>query len=484
MGISNLYNIGMSGVRAQRLAIDVTGQNIANVNTEGYSRQRVIMREDVSGSQLGSGVTVSSVQRSYDMLLQRQLVNGAATLSQSEVEQSALQRIEPLFNEIGSDGLGKALSDYFNAWQDLSLNPTGAAEQQSVYLRGQLVTDTFHQVSDGLQATVSIANDSLTEITEGISDDAANIARLNEMIVSADILGSGSSNELRNQRDLLVQQLSEKAGITYFENRDGSVDVKLANYDLVIANKSAIVYNTPQNSAQPSSIYITPLGSPPKSSGGVAPDTLIYSQAGVAAGTNQLGYQGELGGTLHVRDVTMPDIEGKLDAIANKLVTDINTAHASGFYFDGAGVEQAGGNFFDPAMTTAAGIKLASTLTAGTIATGNQWADPPTNSIPASHVPGNNSNAAYIASLQKSVVGNSYTSLVSEIGVRMSNAENTATTNASFMRQIGNLRESNSGVSLDEELTNLVKYQRAFEGSAKLISTATEMLDTILGLVR
>jgi flagellar hook-associated protein 1 len=489
MAISNIFNIGAAGVRAQRLAIEVTGENIANVNTEGYSRQQVQFTEDTTnfsnGFLLGSGVRVADIQRSYDALLQQQLVTGGSASEQSQVEQSAMQRIEPLFNELGSDGLGKAISDYFVAWQDLSLNPTGAAERQAVYTRGQTLTDTFHQVSGSLQATVSIANASLSEITAGISGMAANIARLNGMITATEQLGNPySANELRDQRDLLVQQLGGKAGITYYENRDGTVDIKLAGYELVVGQRYAEVYNAPANSAQPASIYITPVGTPPVNNGATPPDAQIYSQANVAINGNPLNFLGELGGTLRVRDVIIPEFQVKVDAIANSLVTSMNAAHASGFYFDAAGVQQVGGNFFDPAQLTASGIRLAATLTQTTIAAGNQWADPPTNTVPASQVPGNNSNAKYIASLQTSSVGNSYTALVSEIGVKVQTAENSARNNENFMRQISNLRESHAGVSLDEELTNLVKYQRAFEGSAKLINVATEMLDTVLGLVR
>lgn len=479
MGISTLYTIGISGVRAQRLAIDVTGQNIANVNTDGYSRQRVILQETVPGSvgdmYIGGGVTVTAVQRSYDRLIQRQLVDGGTSLAEAKVEESALQRIEPLFNELGTDGLGKAINEFFNAWQDLSLNPTGAAERQNVFLKGQILTDAFHQTSSGLSATVSIANDSLTDITSAISDIAANIARLNEMIVSSEQLGSGSANELRDQRDLYVRQLSEKVGVTTYENRDGSVDISVAGYDLVVGNTYASLYNIPRNSATPASIYITPLGNPPRQSGGVAPDTLLYSAAGVSAGTNLLQYTGELGGTLKVRDLTIPDIKGKLDAIANQIVTTVNAAHGGGFYFDSLGAPQAGGPFFDPLQLTAAGIRLSPTLTPQTIAAA---------APPGSLVPGNNANALAIAGLKESAVGNSYTSLVSEIGTRVANSENVVKTNEAFMLQMKNLRESTSGVSLDEELTNLVKYQRAFEGSAKLINVATEMLDTVLGLIR
>lgn len=479
MAISTLYNIGITGVRAQRLAIDVTGQNIANVNTEGYSRQRVVMAEEVSGTGggyiLGSGVSVTEIQRSHDRLIQRQLVGAETDLAEAQVEERALQRIEPLFNELGADGLGGAIDDFFNAWQDLSLNPTGAAERRSVHLRGEILTDSFHQVSSGLSAAVSIANDSLAELTGSISGIAAEIARLNEMIVSMEQLGSGSGNELRDQRDLYLRQLAGKAGISYRELGDGSVEVTLAGHQLVSGSRYASLYSVPVNSAVPASIYITPLGNPPRQSGGVSPDTLIYSQAGVAAGTNQLSYSGELGATLKVRDVTIPEIQEKLDAIAANIVSTVNGAHTAGFYFDALGAPQAGGNFFDPLQVTASGIRLDPSLTPATIAAAKG---------PGTILPGNNANAREIAGLKESAVGTGYTALVSEIGVRVSEAEKVVRTRDTFMLQMKNLRESVAGVSLDEELTNLVKYQRAFEGSAKLINVATEMLDTILGLIR
>ncbi len=554
MSISNLYNIGMTGVRAQRLALDVTGENIANVNTEGYSRQQVIFTEDNvttnGGFQLGTGVKVTAIQRSYDALLQLQLVNGGSAEQRAVVEQSALQRVEPLFNELGADGLGKAIADYFGAWQDLSTNPTGSAERQAVYTRGQILTDTFHQVDSGLTATKTIANDSLAEITASITDMASNIARLNGMITTSEQLGSGTgANELRDQRDLLVRQISEKAGISYRENSDGTVDVQLAGNELVVGDKYAKVYNSPPNSATLSSIYMTTVGTPPVSKG-VATDMTIYSPTSTS---NQLSYLGELGGTLNVRDHIIPDIKAKVDLIASSLANQVNTTHNLGSYFDATGAAQPGGIFFaDATPITATNIALDPALTAGKIAAATG---------PGTLVPGNNANALNIAALlttplpsqtytlsgtvNSKVVtstvalpglfkgmlvagggfpdgttivsidnsaspnvsltlsnalppaspptvltfsfpapGSKYTALVSEIGVAVQSANNVAANHQSFMRQITNLREANSGVSLDEELTNLIKYQRAFEGSAKLINTATEMLDIILGMVR
>lgn len=170
--------------------------------------------------------------------------------------------------------------------------------------------------------------------------------------------------------------------------------------------------------------------------------------------------------------------------MASKLVTAVNTQHALGYGTDGT----TGNNFFAPAGTAAASIALSGTLTVAKVA-----AALPTATDPAPTSSGNNGNALKLADIQKTslafTTGNAtfsgyYSALVGKVGTDTQGAQNTASQGEAFLKQLNNLRESNAGVSLDEELTNLTKYQQAFQGSAKVINVATEMLDTVLGLVR
>ncbi|MGE3551219.1 MAG: flagellar basal body protein, partial [Geobacter sp.] len=142
MGISAAFEIGKSGLKIFQVAAEVTSENIANVNTPGYSRQRVVLQTAPptthNGFPLGTGVRVQTVERYYDSLLQKQLVNASATSSYNSTKAEVLQQIEPVFNEIAQEGLGTEITKFFNSWQDLSLNPTGQAERQAVLSRAQI----------------------------------------------------------------------------------------------------------------------------------------------------------------------------------------------------------------------------------------------------------------------------------------------------------------------------------------------------------
>jgi flagellar hook-associated protein 1 len=495
MGIDTLFTIATSGLTAQRLAIEVTSENITNVNTAGYSRQitqfETGQTNTANGFALGTGVRVAAVQRSYDGLLQKQIVDGNSTYQQNLARQKALQQIEPLFNELTNDGLGKTVQDFLGSWHDLALNPQGSAERQTLVARAQTMTDAFHQVNSSLQDVQKNADASLPVIADDISAKAQKIASLNMQILETEHLGV-NANELRDQRDLQLQELAKKVGITYADNASGSVVVKLAggqtlvdggNYAQVYAKTNAAV--TPLND-----LFVTSVGNPPPLAN-AAIDTNVSATIGGSG--NALG---ELGGVLQVRDSIVPQLQANLDEMAFNLANQVNTLHATGFGLDSS----TGLNFFTPAASgplpaaaaTFAGYSSAIQINGAV--TGNLDKIAAADADPAAGGTGNNNNALALAALKttgvafsngsSATISSYYTSLVSDVGIRVQGATNTASQGENFLRQLGSLRESNAGVSLDEELTNLIKYQKAFEGSARLVTTATTMLDTVLGLIR
>lgn len=550
MGIENIMNIGATGINVNRLAIEVTSENIANVNTDGYSRQRTILETGpttlANGFPLGSGVKLAAVQRSYDGLLQLQLVNNTSTYNQSLSRQTALQQLEPLFNELTSDGLNDSMQQFFNAWQDLSVNPQGIPERQAVLTRAQIMVDNFQQVSTGLTDTQKTVNDMLTGITADISDKAKNIATLNSQISQAEQSGA-NANELRDKRDLLIRQLSEDVGVSYFEAQDGTVSVSLpGGEELVTGYLYRTVY--PSSSAT-SAIMITPLGNPPPSSDSTTGTDIT---ATVGGSNNSLG---KIGGILEVRDSVIPGYLDKLNELANAVAREVNTLHESGYGLNGS----TGNDLFTVSSTTLAGTTTGSSnvisnidttglsvgmavsgpgIPAGTIITATPYSSPPAaahsitlstattsantnanyifsgvnsatlsvaitdlNDLAASSTDpasssggaGNNENALSIAQIWETSLtfssgstslGGFYNAFTSTVGVDLQSVNNEVSQGEAFLRQLDNLRESNSGVSLDEELTNLIKYQRAFQGCSKVLNTATEMLDTVLDMVR
>jgi flagellar hook-associated protein 1 FlgK len=476
MGINNLLNIATSGVTMARVAMEVTSENIANVNTPGYSRQKTIFATapviSANGFPLGTGVQLATVQRSHDELLQLQLVKGNSQYGESETKQTALSQIEPFFNEVINDGLGQSMEDFFNSWQDLSVTPQGSAERQAVLSRSQVLVDIFHQMNTNLNDSLSSADRSLEGITSEITDKAKNIASLNEQILQTERLG-GNANELRDQRDYLTQELAKKVGVSYSEQNDGTLTATLpGGAPLVQGNSFATLSTEVDAGTGLNKIMLAPVG------GGASSDVT----ATIGGTDNRLG---EIGGTLQVRDEIVPGYLAKLDEMARQLVTNVNSQHSSGYGLDGTQ-----NNFFDPAKATSADIALNPALTINKIAAAGQ--DPTTVSGP-----GDNRSALALAQLKSasfsftvdgkttsSTISSFYNGFVSSVGIDTENATNSTAQNGNFLRQLNALRESNSGVSLDEEMANLIKYQRAFEASAKVINTASEMLDTVMGLIR
>lgn len=461
MGLSAAMEIGKNGLTIYRVASEVTSENIANVNTPGYSRQRVLLETAPptthNGFPMGTGVKIATVERYYDGLLQQQLVKAQTTQGFDTTKSSVLQQIEPTFNEVANDGLGAAITNFFGAWQDLTLNPAGAAERQAVLSRTQILSDNFKAVSTTLTDAINTQNSALVPLTDSINATLKNIAQLNEQIKTTELV-SGNANEIRDQRDQLVRDLSKQIGITYTENSDGTTDIKYADGGAaLVTGADAGAFSLAVNAG--TGLYDVSVTPP----GGVA--------ALVAPAT------GQLGATVALRDTVIPGYLAKVDALASTIATEVNTQHKLGFDLSGA----AGVDFFTG--TTAATISLNSAGITGTdkiAASGNAL------------LLGDNSNALNLAQLQgkqamsagTATFGSYYNGLVSLIGLDVQSSKNTVTQDEAFTRQLTTLRESNSGVSLDEELTNLVKYQRSYQASAKLITTATEMMDTVINLIR
>jgi len=502
MGINAIFSTAASSLAAQRIALDVTGENIANVNTEGYSRQRVIMdtatpTTHISGFPLGSGVNVTAVQRMYDNVLNKQINDGVSVQGNSEQRLSSLKQLEPYFNELTGNALGDAMQGLADAWQSLSVNPAGLAERQAVLGRATILTDTFHQINNSITNVQTFADQNITSVTTDITQKAKEIANLNSQILTTE-QASGNANELRDKRDLLIQQLSKQVGVTFAEQPNGTVTVKLlgspptGGQDLVNGINYATVYtnqvaNTPVTA---NTVRITATGNPPPAN---TPATDANVTTTIGGPNNSLG---QLGGLLIARDSTgpggMPGYLAKLDELAYNLAQQTNAVHAVGWNLNNA----TGIDFFSPVTATAPPAPAAtfagySGLINVAISDSNAIAAADTN--PLTGGTSNNKNALLLKDLANTPVafsggvlvstGSYYNALVSSVGVDVQSATNQAAQNAGFVRQLSTLRESNSGVSLDEELINLMKYQKAFEGAARVINTATQMLDTIMGLI-
>jgi flagellar hook-associated protein 1 FlgK len=483
MSLMGILEIGNASLLAQKTALEVTGENIANVNTPGYSRQTAVLETASAGYDRylssGNGVKVSTVQRSYDRFLMTQIKAESSANGEMTTTQSYLQRIEPLFNDIASDGLGKSLQDFFNAWQDLSMNPQGAAERQSVLATAQSLVDDFHRISSSLNTIKSDANQSLVSITSDINQKTRQIADLNTKIMMTEQKG-GNANALRDTRDQLVNDLAGKVGINYFEEASGAVVVSLAGGPQLVDGTTAASLTLAPDAANTNfyNVFITP------AAGGSATDVtplLVRSD----------GRSGELGGAIAVRDTLVNGFLSDLDELATSIASQLNGLHAAGYGTTGT----TGIDFFTPPpapvppATFTSGYSWTMALNVTNI---NDIAAADADPTAGSGT-GNNINAQRIADLKDvslSLTGGSatltgfYAALVGKVGLSVQTTEKGLAQNGAVMQQLDRLRESTSGVSLDEELAALIRYQKAFEGAAKLISTGQDMLDTVLNMVR
>ncbi len=466
MSLGAVLEIGKSGLQIFQVCAEVTSENIANVNTPGYSRQRVLLESappsTANGFSLGTGVRISTVERYYDALLQKQLVNGGTTTSYDLTKSQVLQQVEPVFNEIAQEGLGTAMSAYFNSWEDLSLNPTGMAERQAVISRGQILVDQFHYIDRTLSDTITMQNEAIPPIADDVNRILNNIGLLNGQIKVTELI-TGNANEMRDERDYLVRQLSDQMGVKYTENSDGTTDIYVSrsgtDYYLVQGSQ----YGSLSLSAPPANYTVTV--------------NAVGGSTAVVDGNMYTGSNGgELWATLELRDTDIPDYKTQVNTLAAQMVGQVNAIHAASF--TPAGVT--GINFFDPLGTTASTIELNVTATTQIAASASAT------------TPGDNSRAVVMAQLANvntmsagtTTFSGYYNSLVAQVGLDVQSSQTVLTQDEAFMKQLTTLRDSNSGVSLDEELANLITYQRSYQASAKLITTAEAMLDTLLNMVQ
>lgn len=459
--IYGILTIGKDALLTQQRGIDVTGQNIANVNTPGYSRQRVVMETkeplDFFPGQIGTGVRAQGIERIYDRFIGLQMSAEQEQVGLWEARLGGLEKVEMIFDESTGYGLNEAMSEFWNAWQDVSDNPSGQAERVALQAKSETLADQFQKITGDLEEVQEDMDASVSGTLEEINLIAEQIADLNQKIAQTEI-GGQNANDFRDKRDLLVQELSEKIDIESFENSDGKVTVLVAGgRPLVEGGSSWRVGTAPTASGLCDVVWIDGEGNE-------------FDITGTIQG-------GKVKGWLEVRDEVIPDYQTKLDQLAAGLIAEVNAVHQAGYGLDGSFNTAffTGSDASDIAFSPAIAADLRLIAASGT----------------AAGVPGDNANAIALAELQHKLTMNGstltfdeyYNSLISTVGNATQEASTYLDHHTAMSTQLSNYRESVSGVSLDEETVNLVMFQHAYEAAAKLISTVDELLATVISMV-
>lgn len=454
-GTFSSFNTALSALRYNRVAMDVASGNVANAGTEGYARRQVVgqatgapavpamwSRWEVNS---GDGVEAGGIKRMVDPLLdaRARLEHSASSFLDTRV--ASLNRFETSLAEPGENGVAAALASYQAGWHDIANNPGDLAARAQLLARAETLRGAVAGQDNAVRTEWADQRSRLTAAAAEVNQVSGELARLNDGLRSAYVAGT-DAGVLLDQRDLLTLRLSELTGSKITINADSTVDVTVAGQALVTGNVSAAV---------------TVTGATELADAGTSPVQFLVGGTAVTLGA------GEVGGIQTVMTNDLPDYLAKLDAFVGELVSDTNTQHALGS--DLAGI--AGGQFFSG--TTAATLTVAITRPSDVAA-----GDPTKGRL-------DGSNATALAGLDMG--SRSYRELITATGVTISSANRGAANQAVLVSQVDASREALSGISIDEEMVNLLAAQRGYEGASRVLTTIDSVLDTLInrtGLLR
>ena len=545
------------GLLAQQLAIEVTGQNVANVETEGYSRQDVSFEANTPRGhikygglhQLGTGVRIASIERAHDQFLFTQIMDEGDLTGSTEVKKEIFEQLEVLFNEGSGRSLNDALSLFFSSIHDLATNARGLPERVDLISKAEHLASTFNQTGNQLftiQRNIDATIE--TEVAE-INTLTTQIGKLNESIHANEPTSQYKANDLRDNRDRLVKELSKKIDIQLVQESDNQISLTLKDGTALVLKDQVFDLSTSINANNESfnDVYID-IGSTTKN--------ITSTIKG-----------GELRGYLDMRDTKVESVLDKMNILSGSFIQEFNSIHREGFGIDGS----SGLDFFTPldvtvdhdadntgtavvSMTNASPTtvsvdefeiaftdsneftlnNLTTNASSGTFTftTGSTFnikdgfavaisgtaasGDKVTFSVSedaaslmsvsstitadgqkiaaGTTTNGDGGNALLMADLQNELVFNSvtwssesgsftfdeyYNAVVSTIGIESFSAQAILRQQEGVMLQLNSRRESISGVSIDEEMIKMIKFQQAYNASARMISMVDEMLDTL-----
>ncbi|MEI8014399.1 MAG: flagellar hook-associated protein FlgK [Nitrospira sp.] len=463
MSINRLVEIGKSALFTAQQAISVTGHNIANVNTPGFSRQQVTLSENRpengSPGQIGTGVHAETIRRSFDAFVEQQLLDSRERLGEFTASSNALARLEPLFGDANNLGIGAGLNEFFGALQDVATNPNDLSARTVFLSKATALAGRFNQAAADLTAAQGFLDRQVGQTVTDVNRLTSQIADLNAKIAGAESSGQ-QPNDLRDERGVALAELGELIEVSSIEDASGQLTVSAGRGHVLVDKERTYQLVAIPNSGN---------------------NGLLDVHYGVGAGaTTSLAsviQGGRLKGLLDVRDQTIPSLRASLDTLASEIVTQVNQQHRLGFGLDGSTNQ----DFFAPTGTTASTIAVS-------LANVRQIAASST----AAGVPGNNANALTLAGLSNTnfaSFGNVtfqeyYSTIAGNFGSTAQGAQSNLQAQQILHDQLTSQRSSISGVSMDEELANLLQYQRSFEAASRMIVIADEMFQTILSIKR
>ena len=454
MTLISLLGIARSALLTHQRALDVTGHNVANAMTPGYSRQRLDLVPasplNMPSGMMGRGVTDAGVSRVRDWLLDSSVHRESGMLGQSQTLGHFLGQVEAAINEPSEYGVSAALDGLFNAFSELANDPSSSVHRGLVQQHARRLVDQLHQLDSSIVETSQNALAEMRATVEDVNRLASEIAGLNQQILAA----AGplhSAPDLEDQRDLLIDQLSESMGVRVLRRDDGTVGIA-AGDTLLVDGGSARV------------LEVRALAG-----GGTG--------VGIQGGADVNPRSGSLQGLTDVINVELPGLRSSLDQFAAALVAEVNAIHRTGFTRSGANNT----DFFDPAGVTAYTIDLSAAVQSSgdAIAAG---ATPAAGDGDVALQLGS-LRATPLAALGGVSMGDFYVETVTSFGSTVLDVTQTAAAHRTLVERAQMMRASSNGVNVDEEMVLLIAQQQAFAAASRLVTVANQMVEDILRMV-
>ncbi|HPD32943.1 MAG TPA: flagellar hook-associated protein FlgK [Candidatus Kapabacteria bacterium] len=472
--------IGKRALLAQKFGIDNTSNNIANVNTPGFSRRTVVMSETdaykTNGNYQGTGVQIDLLRSFRQELLDKEMRGAISQQSGYEINQSYLLQITTVFSEPSDTGISELTTEFLNSFNSLAQDPESVALRQSVLENARALTEAFNSTAQGLIQLRDNARSNISQDITKINNLLKDIANLNQQISRSKSQTNSDVQTYVDQRATKIEELAKLTSVTTTTNDDGSVNLFIDGSNVV---------NQSYSSELRINESINPI---------TGEKTLQLQKYDSESGSSSIidPQAGELSSLLNMYNVTLDDkdstggfsIAKSLDNFANALAQSVNSKTINGYGLDDTTTPPVGRNFFDPSVgfISAKDIKISADIA-------NQPRNIPLSNQP--NEPGNNKVALDIAGIMndQTFLDNQkpidyYANFLGQIGTSLNLANNGVSTTTSIQTQLETQRQSVMGVNLDEEAIDLIKYQRAFEAASRVINTANEILSTIINLGR
>ncbi|HET9933337.1 MAG TPA: flagellar hook-associated protein FlgK [Polyangiaceae bacterium] len=454
--LSQLLYTARDGLTAQSYGLGVTGQNISNVNTPGYVRREALLETRALGD--AGSVNAAGIRRVTDVFLERRQYETTGLSSAASEHDKDLANIEALFNDQSGTGLGSSLDQVFKSFSALASNPSDPTTRDGVLDAAdefaKRVNDTANAIADAQKGLFQAAQATVQEINQ----KAQEIAKLNEQIAQAEAAGQ-SAADLRDKRSQLLMSLSGMVDVRTVQSGD-SLTVQVSGATLV-------------DGAAPRSLSIG------LDATGAMQVLSSSGNGSTAQDVTKFLTGGKLAGIREARDVDLVAVGKQLDQFAYDVGTAINTQHAAGFGLDGV----TGRHLFD---LTATATGAARAIRLSDDVAGNPAAVAASSS--AATLPGGSDNAALLSAMSRTPIASggtrtasdAYGDIVGDIASRRSASSQMLEAREAISAQVDSMHESMSGVSLDEEFVNLTKFQRAYQASARLLTTADQLLQDLI----